>query len=421
MAKHRPRRRSVRSKTAAALAGGALVVLPTLAASGLPIPLAAAPALRAAGTSQPPMAAPWLPPNIELPPVAVDGSLPQPPTPLPLTVPGFHVSTGSATPSGPLGIPGSMLKAYQNAADIMSREQPGCHLDWQLIAAIGRIESNHARGGYVDAQGNTLEPILGPVLDGSGPFAAIGDTDGGKYDGNAVWDRAVGATQFIPSTWAGYASDGNGDGVSNPNNIYDETLATARYLCSGGLDLSSDAMQRVAVRRYNNSQSYVDTVMAYAAAYRGGVSQLPDSQVPIGAPPGPGAIAAAAGSPLGNPAPPPPPLVTPPGSPTQLPPSTTTSSPTTTPTTPSTTPSDSGDTPPPSDGSTPPPSDGSTPPPADSSTPPAGSTPPSSSTTPTTTTSSSSSDSPSSGSDSSSSTSSDTTPPPETTSTTPTS
>ncbi|MEW2504082.1 MULTISPECIES: lytic murein transglycosylase [unclassified Amycolatopsis] len=416
MAKHRPRRKSVRGKAAAALAGGALVVLPTMAASGLPTPLAAAPAPTAEGTSLPPVASPWLPPNIVLPPVAVDGSLPQPPTPMPLTVPGFHVSTGSATPSGPLGIPGSMLKAYQNAADIMSREQPGCHLDWQLIAAIGRIESNHARGGYVDAQGNTLEPILGPVLDGSGPFAAIRDTDGGRYDGNALWDRAVGATQFIPSTWAGYASDGNGDGVSNPNNIYDETLATARYLCSGGLDLSSDAMQRVAVRRYNNSQSYVDTVMAYAAAYRGGVSPLPDSQVPIGAPPGPGAIAAAAGSPLGDPVPPPPPVVTPPGSPSQLPPSTTPGSPTTTPPATSTTsPSDSSQTPP-ANSSTPPSSDSSTPP-SSSSTPPADSTPPSSSTTTTTTTPSPSS------SDSSASTGSDTTttPPPETTSTTPTS
>ncbi|MGW4485701.1 lytic transglycosylase domain-containing protein [Amycolatopsis sp. NPDC004368] len=414
MAKHRPRRRSVRSKTAVALAGGALVVLPTVAGSGLPVPLATQVSTTAADHStQPPLAAPFLPPNMVPPPIAVDGSLPQPPTPQALTVPGFHVNTGSATSGGPLGIPGSMLKAYQNAADIMSREQPGCHLDWQLIAAIGRIESNHARGGYVDAKGNTLEPILGPVLDGSGPFAAIGDTDGGRYDGNAVWDRAVGATQFIPSTWRGYASDGNGDGVSDPNNVYDETLATARYLCSGGLDLSSDAMQRVAVRRYNNSQAYVDTVMAYAAAYRGGVSQLPDSQVPIGAPPGPGAVEAAAGSPVGDQAPPPP-VVTPPGSPTQLPPSSTTPSDSSTP--PSDQPSDSST--PPSDSSTPP-SDSSTPP-SDSSTPPAdSSTPPSSSdpttpTTPTTTTSSSSSDQ-------SSSTGSDTSTPPETTSTTPTS
>ncbi|MBN9741242.1 hypothetical protein DMP23_08995 [Amycolatopsis sp. A1MSW2902] len=322
MARRRPQGRNARSRAFAALAGGALVVLPTVTSSGIPV------ALRAA---EPPSAAqaapsvPGLPPGITLPPIGVDGSLPQPPVPQALGVPGYPNGPGSATTAGPLGIPDSMLRAYRTAADIMAREQPGCHVDWALIAAIGRVESNHARGGYVDARGNTLERILGPVLDGSGGFAAIRDTDHGRFDGDPVWDRAVGATQFIPSTWASYASDGNGDGVSDPNNIYDETLATARYLCSGGLDLSSDAAQRLAVRRYNNSQSYVDTVMAYAYGYRNGVSKLPDSQVPIGAPPGPGAVEAAAGSPAGDVAPPAPPPVTPappsqqPGTPTQLP------------------------------------------------------------------------------------------------------
>ncbi|MFF0149082.1 membrane-bound lytic murein transglycosylase B [Amycolatopsis sulphurea] len=312
--RHRVKQRSVRSRTVAALAGGALVVLPALTSSGLPIGTPVA-----AGDQQSIAGGPAAGPGADLPPVGVDGSLPQPPVPQALGVPGY-AGTGSATPSGPLGIPDSMLKAYRNAADIMAREQPGCHVDWALIAAIGRVESNHARGGYVDARGNGLERILGPVLDGAGGFAAIRDTDGGRYDGDQVWDRAVGPTQFIPSTWARYASDGNGDGVSDPNNIYDETLATARYLCSGGLDLSGLPAQALAVRRYNNSQSYVDTVLGYAAAYRAGVSQLPDSQVPIGAPPGPGAVEAAAGSPAGVPAPPPaPPATSAPGTPAQPP------------------------------------------------------------------------------------------------------
>jgi hypothetical protein len=356
MAKHRPRRKSARSvrRTAAALAGGALVVLPTLT-TGLPAPVVVADA----GQALPDQAAPLRRPEVVMPPVAVDGSLPQPPVPMPLIVPGGHA--GSAGISGPLGIPASMLKAYRNAADILNKEQPGCHIDWALIASIGRIESNHARGGYVNAAGDTLEPILGPVLNGAGAFAAIPDTDGGKYDGDAVWDRAVGPTQFIPGTWKGYASDGNGDGVSNPNNIYDETLASARYLCSGGLDLSTDAGQRIAVRRYNNSQSYVDTVMAWATAYRGGVAQLPDSDVPIGAPPAPDA--GAAGGPVPPPAPPvtgapgtttpaPDGTTTPPtsGSPTSTPPSSetpTSDTPTSTaPTTPTT--ATSEPTPPPS-------------------------------------------------------------------------
>ncbi|RSD13767.1 lytic transglycosylase domain-containing protein [Amycolatopsis eburnea] len=373
MPKHRPRRKSSRAvrRAAAALAGGALVVLPTLT-TGQPAPVVVA---DTGNALLPDQAAPLQPPNIVMPPIAVDGSLPQPPLPTPLVVPGGRA--GSAGISGPLGIPGSMLKAYQNAADILAKEQPNCHLDWALIASIGRIESNHARGGYVNANGDTLEPILGPVLNGAGAFAAIPDTDGGKYDGDAVWDRAVGPTQFIPSTWRGYASDGNGDGVSNPNNAYDEALATARYLCSGGLDLSTDAGQRIAVRRYNNSQSYVDTVMAWAAAYRGGVAQLPDSQVPIGAPDAPDA--AAAGAPVGVPAPPAPPVTAqPPGSlpGTSTPPGSTTSptSPTTSPTSPTTKP-----TTPTTDPTTPPPTSTTTPPPSTTSTTPAPST---SSTTP---------------------------------------
>ncbi|MFF1612880.1 lytic transglycosylase domain-containing protein [Amycolatopsis sp. NPDC058278] len=387
MPKHRPRRTSARSvrRTAAALAGGALVVLPTLT-TGLPAPVVVA----NAGDSAPDQAvaapAPQQP-NIVMPPIAVNGSLPQPPLPEPLVVPGGRA--GSAGISGSLGIPGSMLKAYQNAANILAKEQPNCHLDWALIASIGRIESNHARGGYVNANGDTLEPILGPVLNGAGAFAAIPDTDGGKYDGDTVWDRAVGPTQFIPSTWRGYASDGNGDGVSNPNNIYDEALATARYLCSGGLDLSTDAGQRIAVRRYNNSQSYVDTVLAWAAAYRGGVAQLPDSQVPIGVPNAPDA--AAAGSPVGVPAPPAPPVDTPPtDTPATTPTTPTTPDPTTTPTTPTTpTPPTSTDpvTPPSTDPTTPPPATTSTTPPPSST---AAATPADSTDAPTETTSTSS-------------------------------
>ncbi len=364
MPKHRPRRKGTRGvrRTAVALAGGALVVLPTLT-TGLPTPVVIA----GAGDALPDQAAPLQQPNIVMPPIAVDGSLPQPPLPTPLVVPGGHA--GSAGISGPLGIPASMLKAYRNAAEILAKEQPNCHLDWALIASIGRIESNHARGGYVNANGDTLEPILGPVLNGAGAFAAIPDTDGGKYDGDALWDRAVGPTQFIPATWKGYASDGNGDGISNPNNIYDEALATARYLCSGGLDLSTDAGQRLAVRRYNNSQSYVDTVLAWASAYRGGVAQLPDSEVPIGAPDAPDA--AAAGGPVGAPAPPAPPVTAqPPGS---LPGSSTaptsstspsSSTPATTPGTPSTDPT----TTPPASSTTPPPETTSTTPPPTTST-----------------------------------------------------
>ncbi|RSN22687.1 hypothetical protein DL990_36845 [Amycolatopsis sp. WAC 01416] len=375
MPKHRPRqtdRLSARHRTAFALAGGALAVLPAVTASAGPdTPIAAT--KPSAPQNQ---AAAWQPPAGTVPEIAVDGSLPEPPNPDPLIVPGGTGNVGgSFAPSGALGIPASMMKAYKNAADILAKELPGCHIDWALIASIGRIESNHARGGYVDAKGDTLEPIRGPQLNGAGPFAAIPDTDGGKYDGDAVWDRAVGPTQFIPSTWKGYASDGNGDGESNPNNIYDATLGSGRYLCSGGVDLTSEQTQRVAVYRYNHSLSYVDTVIRWAVAYRGGVATMPDSQVPVGAPDSQDVAAGTPGGQVpvptlpGTPAPgtttPPTPL---PG--TSLPPSSTTPPSSSSPSKPSSTPPSS--TPP---SSTPP---SSTPP---SSTPPSSTPPPSSTTT----------------------------------------
>jgi transglycosylase-like protein with SLT domain len=252
--------------------------------------------------------------------ISVDGSLPQAPVPLPL--PAYEL------PSGPLGIPVTALAAYKNAADVLAGEQPGCHIDWALIASIGRIESNHARGGYVDAAGNTLEPILGPVLNGAGPFAAIPDTDQGRFDGDKVWDRAVGPTQFIPGTWNGYASDGNGDGESNPNNIFDAALGTGRYLCSGGLDVTSPDQLRAAIFRYNHSDTYVNTVILWAEAYRSGVLPTPDSKVPVGAP-------NASVSPGQGEVPPPP------SSPVSTIGPTTSTSPTTTPSTPGSSPSSS--------------------------------------------------------------------------------
>ncbi|MFL6121660.1 lytic transglycosylase domain-containing protein [Actinophytocola sp.] len=186
---------------------------------------------------------------------------------------------GDAPSEDELGIPSTMYPAYENAADVLAEQQPNCNLDWSLLASIGRIESNHARGGKVDDNGDTVPKIYGPVLDGGG-FAAIRDTDGGVYDGDSRWDRAVGNMQFIPSTWLAYASDGNDDGVKSPHNVYDETLAAGKFLCSGGLDLSKDTDRKAAVFRYNHSDSYVATVLLWADAYANGFTPMPGDYAP---------------------------------------------------------------------------------------------------------------------------------------------
>ncbi|MFW6694524.1 lytic transglycosylase domain-containing protein [Streptomyces sp. MAR4 CNX-425] len=173
------------------------------------------------------------------------------------------------------GVPATVLAAYRNAERRLAGSDPGCGLEWELLAAIGKVESGHARGGAVDARGTTRTPILGPVLNGDG-FAHISDTDGGRYDGDTGYDRAVGPMQFIPSTWAGWAADGNGDGRADPNNVYDATLAAGRYLCAGARDLRTQADLERAILSYNYSRDYLNTVLAWLGFYRSGVHAVPD-------------------------------------------------------------------------------------------------------------------------------------------------
>ncbi|MGN6574629.1 MAG: lytic murein transglycosylase [Nocardioides sp.] len=170
------------------------------------------------------------------------------------------------------GIPSAALAAYQRAAQVINAADPGCHIDWTLIAAIGRVESDHGRygGNTLSAKGVSTPGIYGIPLDGSNGTAKISDTDAGEIDDDPVVDRAVGPMQFIPSTWSVVGVDGDGDGVRNPQDIDDAALATAVYLCSGDEDLSTAAGQQAAVYRYNHSQKYVDLVLSIMRAYSTG-------------------------------------------------------------------------------------------------------------------------------------------------------
>lgn len=173
------------------------------------------------------------------------------------------------------GIPATVLDAYKKAEAALREKKPGCNLPWQLLAAIGKVESGQARGGRVDADGTTLSPILGPQLDGNG-FALIKDTDDGAYDGNSSYDQAVGPMQFIPSTWEWAGRDGNGDGREDPNNIYDAALAAGHYLCRFDWDLSDQRDLDKAILSYNNSTDYLNTVMSWLEYYRRGTHEIPD-------------------------------------------------------------------------------------------------------------------------------------------------
>ncbi|MET7619611.1 lytic transglycosylase domain-containing protein [Streptomyces sp. NPDC005408] len=173
------------------------------------------------------------------------------------------------------GVPATVLAAYKQAEQTIAGSDPGCHVPWQLLAAIGKVESGQARGGNVDDNGTTLSPILGPVLDGVG-FANISDTDNGAYDSDPTHDRAVGPMQFIPSTWEKWGQDANADGRRDPNNIYDAALAAGRYLCADGRDLAVKSDLDRAILGYNHSQEYLRTVLSWFEFYKRGTHEVPD-------------------------------------------------------------------------------------------------------------------------------------------------
>ncbi|QDQ10960.1 lytic transglycosylase domain-containing protein [Streptomyces spectabilis] len=195
--------------------------------------------------------------------------------PLESPVPPSGKPGGGAKGDAEAGLPATVLDAYKKAESAVRTAKPGCNLPWQLLAAIGKVESGQARGGRVDDDGTTLTPILGPVLDGNG-FAKITDTDGGAFDGDTTHDRAVGPMQFIPSTWASSGKDGNGDGKKDPNNIYDAALAAAHYLCGNGRDLAVKADLNAAILSYNQSTEYLNTVLSWLEYYRKGTHEIPD-------------------------------------------------------------------------------------------------------------------------------------------------
>ncbi|MFE1072715.1 lytic transglycosylase domain-containing protein [Streptomyces sp. NPDC058783] len=203
----------------------------------------------------------------------------------PLNSPSPAPTTGTPTSPGSseAGIPATVLDAYKKAESELRRAKPGCNLPWQLLAAIGKVESGQARGGRVDANGTTIGRIIGPQLDGNG-FALIKDTDNGVYDGNSSYDNAVGPMQFIPSTWAWAGRDGNGDGKEDPNNVYDAALAAGHYLCRYDWDLSVQADLNRAILSYNNSQDYLNTVLSWLEHYRKGTHEIPDGtgSLPVG-------------------------------------------------------------------------------------------------------------------------------------------
>lgn len=150
----------------------------------------------------------------------------------------------------------------------MSVEQPTCGIGWNTLAGIGFVESEHGTylGSTLTAAGAVVPAIIGIALDGTNSDR-IPDTDRGELDGDPVWDRAVGPMQFIPSTWVEWGSDGNGDGIADPQHIDDAAYSAARYLCATGGDLTVADRWIAAVAAYNDTVDYNHRVAEAARHY----------------------------------------------------------------------------------------------------------------------------------------------------------
>jgi len=182
----------------------------------------------------------------------------------------LDVTAATAT-FGDSDIPLLFVDAYRRGAGATNAATPVCQLPWQVLAGIGKIESNQGRaeGAHLTIGGNVTPPILGPALDGTNGTQLVPASDNGQYTGDPKYEHAVGPMQFLPSTWIKLGRDGNGDGVADPNNIYDADLTAAVYLCraapTGGL-VDDDAL-KPAIFAYNHSDQYVAEVLGWYHTY----------------------------------------------------------------------------------------------------------------------------------------------------------
>jgi hypothetical protein len=178
------------------------------------------------------------------------------PVALAAVVGGLPPAPEPPSPTAASEIPADLLPVYQGAA------QTCAGLPWPVLAAIGWVESWHAERRADPATGDVVPPIIGPALDGRPGFAAIPDPT--QPDG---WAHALGPMQFLPSTWARWATLAPGrasEAAASVHNAWDAIYSSAAKLC-GGRDRLEDVGG--AVLAYNRSKAYLDQVMTKAAEY----------------------------------------------------------------------------------------------------------------------------------------------------------
>ncbi len=188
-------------------------------------------------------------------------------------------------------IPDEAAAAYQRAESVIADARPVCHLTWTVLAAVGRVESDHgqADGGELGTGGRVDPPSHGPTLDGRHGRQQVRDTDAGVLDGVRRWDRTVGPLNFLPATWNVVGVDADDDGHRDPQDIDDAALAAGVVLCGKYHDLGTPAGLTQALRRLNPAGGFARAVTDAAQAYDTELEELAAAEPDIVALPVPGA------------------------------------------------------------------------------------------------------------------------------------
>jgi Transglycosylase SLT domain len=155
-------------------------------------------------------------------------------TDLGLGMPVYPTVSCGSTPGAPAGL----LPIYQRASDAFGLGPQGP----AILASINGIESAFGAN-------------MGPSSAG-----------------------AIGWMQFLPSTWATYGVDANGDGEADPYEPHDAIFAAANYLSASGMPADTPG----AIFSYNHADWYVAEVLANAGCYGsfdGSFSLSPGKQV----------------------------------------------------------------------------------------------------------------------------------------------
>ncbi len=162
------------------------------------------------------------------------------PFPLGAPAPSFGLPggpSGSCTTTSP---PPGLLPIYQRAAQTYSLGPQGP----AVLAAINQIETNFGELNHVTSSAG-----------------------------------AMGWMQFMPSTWASYGVDANGDGRRDPYDPEDAIFAAASYLRASGMPQDTAG----AIFSYNHADWYVSEVLANAGCFGslGGSSFALEPQVDV--------------------------------------------------------------------------------------------------------------------------------------------